>query len=151
MSLIRSIMIRLGIADLSAERGPIEIFVLDDDQRRHRWFKKRFKGDHIEITETVEDAKRSLQIGKYDAIFLDHDLLPHHYKSDDHDDFDKTGYAIAEWLVENRDVQPAARIIVHTRNADGGLKMVEKLREGKRQVEYIPFPMLDAKIGKYWG
>ena len=151
MGILRSIMIKLGIADLSAERSPIEIFVLDDDERRHRWFLKRFKGDHIEIAETVEKAKELLQIGKYDAIFLDHDLLPHHYKSNEHDDFDSTGYAIAEWLTENRDVQPAATIIVHTRNADGGLNMVEKLREAKRQVEYVPFPLLDAKINKYWG
>lgn len=151
MSLIRSIMIKFGLADLSAQRSPIDIFVLDDDERRHRWFIKRFKGDHIEIAETVDEAKRVLQIGQYDAIFLDHDLLPHHYKSNEHDDFDSTGYAVAEWLSENKDVQPAAMIIVHTRNADGGLHMVEKLREAKRQVEYVPFPMLEAKIGKYWG
>lgn len=149
--MLRSILIRFGLADLSAQRSPIEIFVLDDDERRHRWFKKRFKGDHIEFAETVEEAKELLPIGKYDAIFLDHDLLPHHYKSNEHDDFDQTGYAIAEWLTENRKIQPAAMIIVHTRNADGGLNMVEKLREGKRQVEYVPFPMLDAKISKYWG
>ena len=151
MGILRSIMIKLGLADLSAERSPIEIFILDDDERRHRWFLKRFKGDHIEIAETVEEAKELLQVGKYDAIFLDHDLLPHHYKSNEHDDFHNTGYAIAEWLSENRDIQPAANIIVHTRNADGGLNMVEKLRESKRQVEYVPFPLLDAKIGKYWG
>lgn len=149
--MLRSILIKLGLADLSAQRSPIEVFVLDDDQRRHRWFKKRFKGDHIEIAETVEKAKELLQIGKYDAIFLDHDLLPHHYESNEHDDFDKTGFAVAEWLTENREIQPAAMIIVHTRNADGGLNMVEKLRESKRQVEYVPFPLLDAKIGKYWG
>lgn len=151
MSLIRSILIKLGLADLSAQRSPIEIFVLDDDSRRHRWFRKRFKGDHIEIAETVEEAIELLPIGKYDAIFLDHDLLPHHYKSDSHDDFKNTGLAVAKWLTENREVQPAAMIIVHTRNADGGLHMVEKLREANRQVEYVPFPMLDAKIGKYWG
>jgi CheY-like chemotaxis protein len=144
-------MIKLGLADLSAERSPIEIFILDDDERRHRWFRKRFKGDHLEIAETPEEAKEILVIGKFDAIFLDHDLLPHHYKTNSHDDFHNTGYEIANWLAENKEIQPAALIIVHTRNADGGLRMVEKLREGKRQVEYVPFPMLEAKIGKYWG
>ncbi len=151
MGLIKSILIKLGLADLSAERSPIEIFVLDDDERRHRWFRKRFKGDIIEIAENPDEAKELLQIGKYDAIFLDHDLLPHHYKSNEHDDFHNTGYEIAKWLAETKEIQPAAMIIVHTRNADGGLRMVEKLREAKRQVEYVPFPMLDAKIGKYWG
>ncbi len=150
MSVFRTIMIKLGIADLSAERGPISVFLLDDDTRRHRWFKKRFKGDHLEIAETVEEAKRLLPIGTYDAIFLDHDLLPHHYETNSHDDFDRTGYAVAKWLAENRDIQPAATIIVHTRNADASMKMVEKLREAKRQVEYVAFPMLDMKIKDYW-
>ncbi len=143
-------MIKLGIADLSAERRPISVFLLDDDTRRHRWFKKRFKGDHLEIAETVEEAKRLLPIGTYDAIFLDHDLLPHHYKTNSHDDFERTGYAVAKWLAENRDIQPAATIIVHTRNAEAAMKMVEKLRKARRQVEYVAFPMLDMKIKDYW-
>ena len=150
MKVIRTLMIKLGLANLSAERAPISVFLLDDDHRRHRWFRKRFKGDHLEIAETVEEAKRLLPIGTYDAIFLDHDLLPHHYESNDHDDFERTGYAVAEWLTENRDVQPAATIIVHTRNADASVRMVEKLKESKRQVEYVAFPMLDLKIRDYW-
>ena len=150
MKVIKTLLIKLGLANLSAERAPISVFLLDDDHRRHRWFKKRFRGDHIEIAETVDEAKRLLPIGTYDAIFLDHDLLPHHYESNDHDDFERTGYAVAEWLSENRDVQPAATIIVHTRNTDASVRMVEKLQESKRQVEYVAFPMLDLKIRDYW-
>jgi hypothetical protein len=86
----------------------------------------------------------------YDAIFLDHDLLPHHYESNDHDDYGSTGYAVAEWLNENKELNRAATVIVHTRNADGAIRMVEKLRESGRQVEYVPFPMLDVKIKNYW-
>ena len=88
--------------------------------------------------------------GKYDAIFLDHDLLPHHYESNDHDDYDKTGYAVAEWLNEKKELQRAATIIVHTRNADAAIGMVQKLRESGRNVEYCAFPMLDMKIRNYW-
>jgi hypothetical protein len=146
MGILRSILIRFGLADFSADRVPLEIFILDDDERRHRWFRKRFKGDHIEIAETVEEARELLQIGTYDAIFLDHDLLPHHYESNDHDDFHNTGFAIAEWLAENKDVQPGANIIIHTRNREGGSNMAETLRAGKRLVEYVPFHMLDFKI-----
>jgi len=150
MSILRTLLIKLGLADLSAHRNPISIFLLDDDDRRHRWFKKRFKGDHLEIAETVEEAKRLLPIGTYDAIFLDHDLLPHHYESDSHDDFDQTGQAVAEWLAENRDVQPSATIIVHTRNAEASVKMIEVLKESGRQAEYVAFPMLDLKLKDYW-
>lgn len=150
MSIFRSVLIKLGLADFKAERTPISVFLLDDDQRRHRWFKKRFDGDDLDIAETVEEAKEFLSESSYDAIFLDHDLLPHHYESNDHDDFSSTGYAIAEWLTEKRDLQRASTIVVHTRNADAAIRMVEKLRESGRNVEYCAFPMLDLKIKNYW-
>ena len=150
MSMFRSLLIKLGLADLSAERSAISVFVLDDDLRRHRWFEKRFKGDNLDLAETVEEAKKLLAHDSYDAIFLDHDLLPAHYESNDHDDFDKTGYAVAVWLSENHELQRAATIVVHTRNADAAVKMVEKLRESGRNVEYCAFPMLDLKIKNYW-
>ena len=150
MGLIRSIMIRFGIADLNSERGSISVMLLDDDTRRHRWFQKRFSGDDLDIAENVEDAKELLAGNSYDAIFLDHDLLPHHYESNDHDDFASTGYAIAEWLHERAELQRAATIIVHTRNADAAIPMVQKLRESGRNVEYCAFPMLDLKIKNYW-
>jgi hypothetical protein len=150
MGLIRSLLIKLGLADLRAERTPINVFLLDDDRRRHRWFEKRFRGDVLDIAEDVKGAKLILEKGSYDAIFLDHDLLPHHYESNDHDDFSSTGYAIAEWLNERADLHRAATIIVHTRNADAAIPMVQKLRESGRNVEYCPFPMLDLKIKNYW-
>lgn len=150
MGLLRSIMIKLGIADLTAERTPISVFLLDDDERRHRWFIKRFVGDDLDIAENVDQAKGFLADNTYDAIFLDHDLLPHHYESNDHSDFGQTGYAIAEWLNERPELQRAATIVVHTRNADAAIKMVTKLRETGRTVEYCAFPMLDLKIKNYW-
>jgi hypothetical protein len=70
----------------------------------------------------------------YDAIFLDHDLLPHHYESNDHGDSANTGMAIADWLNERADLQRASTIIVHTRNADAAIPMVTKLRESGRSV-----------------
>ena len=150
MGIFRNLLIKLGIADLSAERSPITVFVLDDDRRRHRWFEKRFIGDELDIAANVEEAKTLLEGRTYDAIFLDHDLLPHHYESNDHDDYAQTGYAIAEWLTEKSELQKAATVIVHTRNADAAIPMVQKLRETGRTVEYCPFPMLDLKIKNYW-
>lgn len=150
MGLFRSLMIRFGLAGLDSERSAIAVFLLDDDLRRHAWFEKRFKGDELDIAETVDEAKALLEAGNYDAIFLDHDLLPHHYETNDHDDYDNTGYAIAEFLNERVDLQRAATIIVHTRNADAAIPMVQKLRESGRNVEYCAFPMLDLKIKNYW-
>ena len=150
MGLLQSIKIKLGLADFTPERTPISIFVLDDDHRRHRWFKKKFEGDEVDLAETVEEAKVFLEENSYDAIFLDHDLLPHHYESNEHTDYANTGYAIAEWLDERRDLHRAATIIVHTRNADAAIPMVQKLRESGRNVEYCAFPMLDMKVRHYW-
>jgi CheY-like chemotaxis protein len=150
MSVIRSLMIRLGLADLSASRAPIRVLLLDDDTRRHRWFIKRFRGDELDVAENVQEAKDFLAENAYDAIFLDHDLLPHHYESNDHGDMANTGYAVAEYLNEHADLQRAATIIVHTRNADAAIPMVQKLRESGRNVEYCAFPMLDLKIKNYW-
>ena len=150
MSLFRNLLVKIGLADLSTQRTPISVFLLDDDRRRHRWFEKRFAGDDLDIAETVEEAKKFLVDGSYDAIFLDHDLLPHHYESNDHDDYATTGFAIAEFLNERSELQRAATIIVHTRNADAAIPMVQKLRETGRNVEYVAFPMLDLKIKNYW-
>jgi CheY-like chemotaxis protein len=150
MGLLRNILIKLNLADLSAERTPISVMVLDDDERRHRWFVKRFRGDDVDLASTVGEAKQLLAERSYDAIFLDHDLLPHHYESNDHNDYDQTGLAVAKWLNENPHLQRAATIIVHTRNADAAIPMVQILRESGRNVEYCAFPMLDLKIRNYW-
>lgn len=150
MSFFRNLLLRFGLTDPLAERTPISVFLLDDDERRHRWFERRFEGDVVTITETVAQAKKVLEAETFDAIFLDHDLLPRHYVSNDHDDYHNTGYAIAEWLNEREDLQRAATIIVHTRNADAAIPMVMKLRESGRNVEYCAFPMLDLKIKNYW-
>lgn len=141
---------KLGILEVKAERSPISVFLLDDDPFRHGWFKRRFEKDHLDIAQTVEEAKKFLAENFYDAIFLDHDLLPHHYGSSNHSDYENTGYAVAEFLSQNPELQRAATIIVHTRNADAAIQMVQKLRESGRNVEYVPFPMLDFKIKKYW-
>jgi hypothetical protein len=150
MGILKSLLIKFGLADLRADRDPIAVFLLDDDPRRHRWFLKRFSDDELVIAENVEDAKKLLEENKFDAIFLDHDLLPHHYESNDHDDFANTGYAIAEFFAENKHLQRSATVIVHTRNSDAGVRMIEKFRECGRSAEYVPFPMLDIKIKNYW-
>lgn len=150
MGVFHNLLLRLGLANARAERTAIRVFLLDDDERRHKWFAKRFEGDEISVAANVEEAKDLLEKDVFDAIFLDHDLLPHHYTSNDHGDLENTGYAIAEWLNEKPDLQRAATIIVHTRNADAAIPMVLKLRESGRNVEYCAFPMLDLKIRNYW-
>jgi hypothetical protein len=149
MYLFRSLMSKLGLANVAAERHPIRVFLLEDDARRHRWFAERFKGDVLDVADNVALARELLSSNSYDAIFLDHDLQPEHYGSSKRDD-ERTGYAIALWLASNPDQQRASTILVHTRNADGAMRMVEELRRAGRSAEFVPFPMLEEKIRRYW-
>jgi hypothetical protein len=149
MSIWRGVLNKLGLNNIKADRNPIRVFLLDDDTRRHVWFAKRFDGDHLDIADDVARAREFLNEGIYDAIFLDHDLLPEHYHSEETDD-ENTGYAIALWLASRPELQRASTILVHTRNADGAMRMVEELRRAGRQAEYVPFPLLAQKIKHYW-
>jgi CheY-like chemotaxis protein len=149
MSLMRSLLNKLGLTRMNAERHPIRVFLLDDDERRHRWFTARFKGDFVDIAHNVAEAQRLLSASSYDAIFLDHDLHPEHYNAESTDD-ERTGYAIARWLCSNPELQRASTILVHTRNADGAMRMVGELRSAGRSADYVPFPFLAEKIKTYW-
>ncbi|MDQ1707428.1 MAG: Cyclic-phosphate processing Receiver domain [Pyrinomonadaceae bacterium] len=149
MSLLQSLLSKLGLSKVQSDRHPIRVFLLDDDKRRHRWFAARFKGDHVDMADNVERAQEFLSANSYDAIFLDHDLHPEHYNTDSRDD-ERTGYAIALWLAANPELQAAATIMVHTRNADGAMRMVEELRRAGRNTDYVPFPMLEERIKNYW-
>ena len=149
MNLLQSLLRKLGLSRIRAERHPIRVFLLDDDQRRHRWFSARFKGDFIDIAENVAEAQRLLSASSYDAIFLDHDLHPEHYNADSTDD-ERTGYAIAAWLCAHPELQQASTILVHTRNADGAMRMVGELRRAGRSADYVPFPLLADRIKTYW-
>ena len=149
MRLLDSLLTKLGFKKIDAERYPIRIFLLDDDKRRHDWFALRFKGDFIDMAHNVEQAQQLLSTNAYDAIFLDHDLHPEHYNSLNHDDA-RTGFAIASWLASNPELQRASTIMVHTRNADGAMRMVEEMRRAGRNAEYVPFPLLAERIKHYW-
>ncbi len=150
MSIFNGVLGRIGLGQIFAKRHPIRVFLLDDDSRRHSWFARRFEGDHLDIAEDVSSAQVFLRANFYDVVFLDHDLLPEHYHAETFDDDERTGYAVASWLASNPHLQSASTIIVHTRNADGAMRMVEELRRAGRQAEYVPFPLLAHKIKNYW-
>ncbi|HVG39957.1 MAG TPA: cyclic-phosphate processing receiver domain-containing protein [Pyrinomonadaceae bacterium] len=128
----------------------LRVFLLDDDERRHEWFMKRFSRDDLDIAKDVPEATALLSRKPYDAIFLDHDLLPEHYEADAPADDERTGYAVAVWLSTRRDLQQESRIVVHTRNADGAMRMVEELRRSGRQADYVPFTVLSQRITSVW-
>ena len=149
MSILNGLLTKLGLRDGYVSHTSLRVFLLDDDTLRHRWFAKRFNDDLLDVAVEPVRAVELLETNFYDAIFLDHDLLPEHYHSEERDD-ERTGYAVARWLAAHPERQRASTIIVHTRNADGAMRMVEELRRAGRQAEYVPFPMLAQKIKNYW-
>src|SRR6266446_5486869 len=149
MSLVERLKHKFRLASPHAGRHPIRIFLLEDDERRCKWFAKRFKGDHLDIVDDVVQAKELLQKSSYDSIFLDHDLMPEHYGATEADD-ERTGYAIASFLAAHPELQRSATIMVHSFNADGAMRMVEQLRGAGRQAEYIPFHFLEERIKNFW-
>ncbi|MDQ3651612.1 MAG: hypothetical protein M3458_15335 [Acidobacteriota bacterium] len=149
MGILNGLLAKLGIRAAGNYRAPRRVFLLDDDTLRHQWFAKQFIRDQFDVAVDPPRAIELLSANSYDAIFLDHDLLPEHYYSTEHDD-ERTGYAVAAWLASNPAFQAASTIIVHTRNADGAMRMVEELRRGGRQAEYVPYPVLVPNIKKYY-
>jgi CheY-like chemotaxis protein len=145
MGILQGLLSKLGLENLTSQKAPVRVFLLDDDTLRHEWFSKQFRGDRLDLTVEPARAIELLSANYYDLVFLDHDLLPEHYHSDTFDD-ERSGYAVARWLASRPDRQAAATIVVHTRNADGALRMVELLRGVGRQAEHIPFHMLAPKI-----
>ena len=145
MGILQGLLSKLGLERLTNPRPPLRVFLLDDDTLRHDWFTKQFKGDRLHLTAEPARAIEMLSENYYDLIFLDHDLLPEHYHSDTLDD-ERSGYAVARWLSTRPDRQAASTIVVHTRNADGALRMVKLLRGVGRQAEHIPFHTLAQKI-----
>jgi hypothetical protein len=149
MGLIERLMQKFGLGNPDSGRHPIRIFLLEDDERRVEWFAKRFKGDQLDISCDVVEAKEFLQTRIYDSIFLDHDLIPEHYGSKENDD-ERTGYAIASFLATHPELQRAATIMVHSFNADGAMRMVEELRGGGRNADYVPFHFLEERLRRMW-
>src|ERR1044072_3709037 len=113
MSILKGFLRKIGLDNMTAERSPIRVFLLDDATPRHVVFTKRFDGDMLDIADDVPSARELLSQNFYDAIFLDHDLLPEHYHSRSNDD-ERPGYTIACWLVSEPKLQPACTIMVHT-------------------------------------
>jgi DNA-binding response OmpR family regulator len=150
MSVWQGLLRKLGLGDAAEGRAPLRVFILDDEQERHDWLAARFKRDHIDSAFDPARAVELLAANRYDAIFLDHDLLPEHYKNQQEPDDERTGYKVASWLAANAGRNSVARIIVHTRNADGAWRMVSLMRDAGLTAEHVPFPYLSQKIKTYW-
>ena len=145
MSIWHGLLRKLGLGERAA-RHPVSVFVLDDDRLRHDWFARRFAdGDQLDTAVDPAAAIELLSSNYYEAIFLDHDLLPEHYGADEHDD-ERTGYAVAAWLAAHPDRQRDALIVIHSLNYTGAGRMLDALRDAGRDAEHVPFHYLQSQL-----
>lgn len=145
MGVLQGLLNKLGLESLLTPRAPLRVFLLDDDTQRHDWFARHFKGDTLDVASDAARAVELLSHNSYHLVFLDHDLLPEHYYAEEFDD-ERSGYAVARFLAERPDRQAASTIIVHTRNADGALRMIRLMERAGRQARHVPFHMLAPTI-----
>jgi len=119
----------------------MKVLLLEDSEQRHAWFKERFKD--IDITDVPAEAIELLKKNSYDLICLDHDLEWSHYLTDCQCK-ESTGLAVAKWLGENPDNNPKAKILIHSCNGPGSIRMQESLN---RPCTRIPFSYLIDIVG----
>ena len=126
------------------------IIIIEDDILRLRWFRQKFIGHVLSMTKDVEEAKRMFVEHEYDYIFLDHDLSEKHYSqgwSGNYEGEDKTtGYEVALFLESMPDIQPDAKIFVHTLSPSGSERMCKCLHKARRDYQRVPFHVLQEKL-----
>lgn len=127
----------------------MRVLIVEDDTERLNWFFNTLNTYKIDYTKFPEEAIKLLKQNEYDYIFLDHDLLEHHYKVIDIQSAslvldEETGYCVAKWLAENLDNNNQAEIFVHSLNPDGSLRMVNIMEQ--RNVKRVPYNILKKNI-----
>jgi CheY-like chemotaxis protein len=124
------------------------ILIVEDDPRRCDWFKQQFIGCQIDITCNVQEAIELLKIHNYSEIMLDHDLADIHYTSPEIKDDEHSGYGVVKWLA-NTGAQKNAKIIVHSLNPTGSLRMFLKLQDSGHNVQKVPYHILRERMKFY--
>lgn len=117
----------------------MNILILEDSQERQVQFKKNLVGHSVVFCEEVSQAKKSLISGKWDILFLDHDLGGKVNQSS----AEGTGWEIAKFISENPNFKPT-HIILHSLNYDGRRNMKNLLPDAVD----LPFAWIMSNIEK---
>jgi hypothetical protein len=107
------------------------MLILDDNEFRHKQFKKKFHYLKLTHVYTAEECIDKLKENNYDYISLDHDLGGTTIVESG----DGTGYEVAKWINENLDYKP--KIYVHSLNPIGRDNIINVLKDFN--VESKPF------------
>lgn len=128
----------------------MRVLVLEDNAQRMDWFEQVLIGCEVYWAWTVDKAIAWLEHYDFDAIFLDHDLCDEHYtylfegKELTPDLLESTGRKVAEWLRDNPNRSPKARIVIHTLNEAGRNYMASCVKG--RKCDVVPFTQLKKRL-----
>jgi CheY-like chemotaxis protein len=116
----------------------MNILILEDSEYRMEVFRDALRGHSIDHATTANDAIRFLSKGKYDMMFLDHDLGQEHVDCGDKN----SGSKVAFWLAE-QEKHRETTIVIHSVNQPAALGMVDHLdHAGFWSVRYVPYTIL---------
>lgn len=129
----------------------MQILFLDDDDLRHRLFRRSLVGSPHAITpvKNAKEAIQALQTRRFDLVFLDHDLADQHYVTLQQASAglwgasmggEATGYEVARFIAEvlAADLRPR-QLVVHSMNPEGSKRMVAALEGAGLEVHKITF------------
>lgn len=129
----------------------MRVLFLDDNENRHKAFKRVVVGTGVTHVDWAQDAKAAIKYlsdnPKYDIICFDHDLSDEHYsafiengENADYGD-EMTGYDVAVFLVTELDEEKQPDYaVVHTFNSSGAKRITAALNEAGLQKAIYVFP-----------
>jgi hypothetical protein len=121
-----------------------KVLFLDDDENRHKKFKRLCSATRIYHTKTARETIEKLQSliamdVELTEIWLDHDLGGETYADSGRED---TGMEVVRWLCTNPKPELKCPIYVHSLNNVAAPNMVSNLLRAGYQSEWIPFNTL---------
>lgn len=119
----------------------MRVFILEDDEDRIRRFHQAFIGHDVTL---AKDTERALKLFEppYDWVLLDHDLGGRQWVDSDEED---CGAAFCRRVPV--DGLQGARVVVHSFNRDGAIRMIQTLRDKGIESIWQPFGPSVLSIG----
>jgi len=118
------------------------IFVLEDNEKRVRWFKKTFRDDNTSLycTDSIKNAIKYIKNKRLDLIFLDRDLE----KKNEYE----TGELITKFM-KHENLAFFIPVILHSKNPKGRRRMLRHLIKYKDFIYPITFRELRKYSAEY--
>ena len=128
----------------------MRVLILDDDEARHARFAKWFAGYDVHHVYTISEFEKKITGGKFDAVFLDHDLNDYGKNSVVYNGYttvELTGFEAAKTLTFLPQELRPTQVFVHSWNPDGAKMMVDLLEStGFNVIRWVFDPKAFLKI-----